>query len=82
MAVQKSSVAICFTEAELEAVAGALGHTDAGLTGSEIQFLLSASRIVDVLPGGTKRIRLYNAFATIKTPADIENTFSRSFARR
>ena len=50
-----------FTQDQLEAIAGALGDTDAGLTGSEIQHLLASSRMAD--PGPiTKRVRIYNAF--------------------
>lgn len=52
-----------FTDTQLEAVARALGDTTDGLTGSEIGFLLSASRIADTDPTATKRMRLYNAFA-------------------
>lgn len=52
-----------FTDTQLEALAAALGDTSSGLTGSEIGFLLSASRISDVDPTATKRVRLYNAFA-------------------
>lgn len=52
-----------FTDTQLEAIAAALGDTSSGLTGSEIGFLLSASRIADVDPSATKRVRLYNAFA-------------------
>ena len=51
-----------FTQDKLEAIAGALGDTDAGLTGSEIQYLLASSKMTD--PGPiTKRTRIYNAFA-------------------
>ena len=53
-----------FTDTQLEALAGALGDTSNGLTGSEIGFLLNASRISDVDPTATKRVRLYNAFAS------------------
>jgi uncharacterized protein (TIGR02391 family) len=52
-----------FTGTQLEAIAAALGDTSSGLTGQEIGFLLSASRISDVDPTATKRVRLYNAFA-------------------
>ena len=52
-----------FTETQLEAISNALGDTADGLTGSEIDFLLSASRINDVAPALNKRGRLYNAFA-------------------
>jgi uncharacterized protein (TIGR02391 family) len=51
-----------FTQDQLEAIAGALGDTDAGLTGAEIQHLLASSKMAD--PGPiTKRVRIYNAFA-------------------
>ena len=50
-----------FTQDQLEAIAGALGDTSAGLTGSEIQHLLASSKMAD--PGPiTKRIRIFNAF--------------------
>jgi len=51
-----------FSQEQLEAIAGALGDTSQGLTNSDIGFLIQSARMVD--PGeGTKRIRLYNAFA-------------------
>lgn len=50
-----------FSQDQLEAIAGALGDTDAGLKGNEIQLLIVSSRMID--PGEiTKRVRLYNAF--------------------
>lgn len=56
-----------FPQDQLEAIAGALGDTSAGLTGSEIQFLLATAKMID--PGPiTKRTRIYNAFA------DSQNT--------
>jgi uncharacterized protein (TIGR02391 family) len=55
-------MAALFKQAELEAIAAALGHTDLGLTGSEIEVLLQQARLVD--PGvDTKWRRIYNAFA-------------------
>jgi uncharacterized protein (TIGR02391 family) len=54
---------ICFTDSQLTAIAQALAHTSEGLTGSEIQHLLAAARMRDVDEGGTKWIRLHNAFA-------------------
>lgn len=51
-----------FSQDQLEAIAGALGETDAGLTGPEIQYLLASSKMNDPGPS-TKRIRIYNAFA-------------------
>lgn len=53
----------CFTQAQLQAIAEALGDTTDGLTGSEITHLLATCSIVDVDPNITKRHRLYNAFA-------------------
>ncbi|MDS1138904.1 TIGR02391 family protein [Pusillimonas sp. SM2304] len=51
-----------FSQDQLEAIAGALGDTSAGLTGTEIQHLLASSKMTD--PGPiTKRVRIYNAFA-------------------
>ena len=50
-----------FSQDELEAIAGALGDTDIGLTNSEIEFLFGAATIAD--PGPTrKRHRIYNGF--------------------
>lgn len=51
-----------FSQNQLEAIAGALGDTSAGLTGPEIQHLLASTKMVDPGPS-TKRIRIYNAFA-------------------
>lgn len=51
-----------FTEAQLQAIADALGDTAEGLTGSEIAHLLASSRIVDTDPSMAKRHRLYDAF--------------------
>lgn len=52
-----------FDEPTLRAICNTLGDTDAGLTGSEIGQLLSASNIEDVDPTMTKRIRLYEALS-------------------
>jgi uncharacterized protein (TIGR02391 family) len=52
-----------FTQAQLQAIAEALGDTGDGLTGSEIAHLLTTCQIADVDPTDTKRHRLYNAFA-------------------
>jgi uncharacterized protein (TIGR02391 family) len=53
----------CFTQAQLQAIAEALGDTNDGLTGSEIAHLLATCGISDVDPTLTKRHRLHNAFA-------------------
>jgi uncharacterized protein (TIGR02391 family) len=54
---------LCFSQAQLEAIASALGDTNDGLTGAEIAHLLATCRMADPDPGLTKRHRLYNAFA-------------------
>nr|WP_313014718.1 TIGR02391 family protein [Brucella intermedia] len=51
-----------FSEDQLRAIADALGHSEEGLTGSEINHLLATTGIRDVDPSITKRHRLYNAF--------------------
>jgi len=56
-------MSICFSPAQLEAIAGALGDTNEGLAGSEIKHLLVTCKIADTDPDLTKRLRLYNAFA-------------------
>jgi hypothetical protein len=53
----------CFTQAQLQAIAEALGDTNDGLTGREIAHLLATCGVADVDPTLTKRHRLYNAFA-------------------
>lgn len=51
-----------FTQAELEAIASALGDTVEGLTNPEIELLIRSAKMTD--PGKmTKRHRIYNAFA-------------------
>jgi len=52
-----------FSQAQLEGIAQALGDTDAGLRGSEIEHLLASARMSDPTPAITKWKRLYNAFA-------------------
>jgi uncharacterized protein (TIGR02391 family) len=51
-----------FNAAELAAIADALADTSEGLTGSEIEYILSDCGIKDVSPDLTKRKRLFNAF--------------------
>lgn len=48
----------------IEEVANVLGETNAGFTGSEIGRLLADCGIDDVLPGGTKRVRLKEALVS------------------
>ena len=52
-----------FTQSQLEAIAGAMGDTNDGLTGSEIAHLLASCKMKDPDPALTKRHRLYNALA-------------------
>ena len=52
-----------FTQSQLEAIAGAIGDTNDGLTGSEIGHLLASCKMKDPDPALTKRHRLYNALA-------------------
>lgn len=55
------SEAKLFTQAQLEAIAYALGDTSIGLTNPEIELLIRSAKMVD--PGKTtKRVRIYNAF--------------------
>jgi hypothetical protein len=53
-----------FTRSQLEAIAGALGDTNDGLTGHEIADMLHAVGMEDPTPNLTKRHRLFNAFIT------------------
>ena len=55
-----------FEAASLEAIARVLGHTDTGLTGSEIQHRLAECRIPDVDPQNTKWKRIHNALVAIQ----------------
>lgn len=52
-----------FSQSQIEAIAAALGHTEEGLSNSEIGHLLTVATIVDPGAGMTKRHRLQNAFA-------------------
>lgn len=61
---------ILFSQDQLEAIAGALGDTSAGLTGPEITLLITSNKMIDPGPN-TKRIRIYNAFASSQN--DLQN---------
>ena len=50
-----------FSQDQMEAIAGALGDTELGLKGDEIELLIRTCRMVDPGPM-TKRRRIYNAF--------------------
>jgi hypothetical protein len=56
----------CFSQAQLEAIAAALGDTSDGLKGTEIAHLLATCSIGDVDPTLTKRHRLYKAFGHLE----------------
>ena len=51
-----------FKSSEIEAIAKALGETDTGLTGSDINYILQCANIPDTDPKLTKWVRLFNAF--------------------
>jgi len=50
-----------FSQDQLEAIAGALGDTAHGLSGTEIEHLLASSKMTDPGPM-TKRTRIFKAF--------------------
>jgi uncharacterized protein (TIGR02391 family) len=62
-----------FNTQQLEAIANILGDTHSGLTGSEIGRLLQISKIPDIDPTNTKRIRLCNAFAEFQNKHQVGN---------
>ena len=62
-----------FQEPKLQALCDVLGATDTGLTGSEIDQLLSACRIDDPHPGLTKRHRLFEALQARQTQDQCSN---------
>jgi len=51
-----------FTQGQIEKIAKIIGDTSAGLTGSEIGYILNSIKIQDPNPEMTKWKRLYNAF--------------------
>lgn len=58
-----------FQQAQLEAIANALGDTADGLTGTQIGHVLKVCRLPDPCPGLAKRHRLFNAFAEAQNAA-------------
>lgn len=62
-----------FSSQQIEAVARVLADTAAGLTGSEIAFILGDAGIPDVDACNTKWKRLYNALASIQNEKQIGN---------
>jgi uncharacterized protein (TIGR02391 family) len=63
----------CFTQPVLECLSKILGDTNSGLTGSEIQHLLTQSKITDVSPTSTKWKRLFDAFAVYQNENQCSN---------
>ncbi len=61
-----------FKGAELEPIAGALGHTELGLTGREFERLVGACQMVGLGPI-TKARRLYNASAESQNSRQARN---------
>ena len=62
-----------FNDAQLQSIAQILGHTDHGLTGSEIGYLLSNCKVPDISPEMTKWKRLFNALVTVQNQKQIGN---------
>lgn len=60
---EQQSENIRFTDSQMIAIAQALGHTNEGLKGAEIEHILASCDIRDVHPAATKWVRLHNAFA-------------------
>ena len=70
-----------FEGTQIEAIARSPGHTDDGLTGTEIGFLLGAAKINDVQPTEAKWRRLHNAFAMHQN-AKRDRTHILAFIRK
>lgn len=62
-----------FDSQQLTAIAKILADTNRGLTGSELEHLLSECRIPDVNPDMTKWKRLFNALAGIQNAKQVGN---------
>lgn len=73
MSINAKNVIPPFDFSHLEAIARVLGHTSSGLTGSEIQHLLTECKIGDPTPDLTKWKRLYNAFAEFQNRTQVGN---------
>jgi uncharacterized protein (TIGR02391 family) len=65
--VMGNAQSLTFTQAQLTAIADALGHTEEGLIGNEIAYLLATCNIKDTHPDLTKRYRVFNALANDQT---------------
>jgi uncharacterized protein (TIGR02391 family) len=62
-----------FDAQHLTSIAQILGHTDKGLKGSELEYVLASCRIPDVNPEMTKWKRLFNAFVGIQNSKQVGN---------
>ena len=62
-----------FNSAQLESLSKAIADTDRGLTGTELGYMLSESKIKDVDPTNTKWKRLYNAFVQEQNESKMGN---------
>lgn len=62
-----------FNAQHLTALTKALGDTDDGLTGTQIDYLLAQSKIPNVEPTGTKWKRLFNAFVGFQNERQFGN---------
>lgn len=63
----------CFDSAQLEAACRVLGDTTNGLTGSEIEYVLTELRVADPTPSMTKWKRLFNALAEAQNKHQVGN---------
>lgn len=62
-----------FNAQQLTALAKALGDTDDGLTGTQIDYLLDQCKVPNVDPTATKWKRLFNAFAMFQNERNFGN---------
>ncbi len=62
-----------FDAQHLTSIAQILGHTEKGLTGQELKYVLTDCRIPDVSPEMTKWNRLFNAFVGIQNTKQVGN---------
>ena len=63
----------CLSQGVLQCITQILGATNDGLTGSEIQYLLMQSEIIDIDNTNTKWKRLYNAFVNYQNQNKCSN---------
>jgi uncharacterized protein (TIGR02391 family) len=63
----------CFSSSVLDGISKILGDTNNGLTGCEIEHLLSQCEIIDIDSTNTKWKRLFNAFANFQNKNQCSN---------